>query len=267
MPPLPQDLHDRLVETAHRLADAARGPSLAHFRTDGLTADNKAEGGRFDPVTQADRETEAAIRAILSAERPEDGVMGEEHGAEAGASGLTWVIDPIDGTRAYLIGAPTWGVLIALNDGNRPVIGVVDQPYIGERFWSDGRAAWWERSGERREIRTRRGVPLADALLSTTMPEIGTAEERRLFERVRDRVRLTRYGLDCTAYALLAAGHVDLVIEAGLQAYDVQALMPIIESAGGVMTTWSGGDPQQGGRILAAGSAELQAEAMALLAG
>jgi histidinol phosphatase-like enzyme (inositol monophosphatase family) len=267
MSSLPEDLHDRLVATAHRLADAARGPALAHFRSDGLTAENKAEPGRFDPVTLADRETEAAIRAVLATERPEDGVLGEEEEALAGSSGLTWVIDPIDGTRAYLIGAPTWGVLIALNDGVRPVIGVVDQPFVGERFWSDGRTARWERGGETREIQTRSGVLLADALLCTTMPEIGTAEERHLFERVRDRVRLTRYGLDCTAYALLACGHVDLVIEAGLHAFDVQALMPVIETAGGVITTWSGGDPQHGGRILAAGSAALHAEAMALLAG
>ena len=267
MPPLTEDLHHRLVATAHRLADAARGASLAHFRTDGLTADNKAEPGKFDPVTQADRETEAAIRAILAAERPEDGVLGEEEEALAGSSGLTWVIDPIDGTRAYLIGAPTWGVLIALNDGARPVIGVMDQPFVGERFWSDGRVARWERGGETRDIRSRQGVSLSNALLCTTMPEVGTAEERLLFERVRDRVRLTRYGLDCTAYALLAAGHVDLVIEAGLHAFDVQALMPVIETAGGVITTWSGGDPQNGGRILAAGSRELHAEAMALLAG
>ncbi len=266
MPSLSEDLLDRLAATAHRAADAARAPSLAHFRIDGLTAENKADGGKFDPVTRADRETEAAIRAVLVAERPEDSVLGEEEAARAGSSGLTWVIDPIDGTRAYLIGAPTWGVLIALNDGEQPAIGIVDQPYVGERFWSDGRGAWWRRAGETRAIRTRGGVALADALMCSTMPEIGTPEERSRFERVRDRVRLIRYGLDCTAYALLAAGHVDLVIEAGLQPYDVQALMPIIDAAGGVITTWDGGDAQRGGRILAAGSSELHAEAMAVLA-
>lgn len=267
MPTLPEDLIDRLAATAHRAADAARAPSLAHFRGDGLTADNKAVGGKFDPVTRADRETEAAIRAVISAERPEDSVLGEEEAAHAGSSGLTWVIDPIDGTRAYLIGAPTWGVLIALNDGERPAIGIVDQPFVGERFWSNSHGAWWRRGGEDRAIRTRGGVALADALMCTTMPEIGTPDERSRFERVRDRVRLTRYGLDCTAYALLAAGHVDLVIEAGLQPYDVQALMPVIESAGGVIATWDGGDAQLGGRILAAGSPELHAAAMELLAG
>jgi len=267
MPTLPDDLHNRLVAIALRLADAARGPALAHFRADGLTADNKADEGEFDPVTRADRETEAAIRAVLAEERPEDGILGEEEAPRIGSSGMTWIIDPIDGTRAYLIGAPTWGVLIALNDGSKPVIGIMDQPYVGERFWADGRSAWWERAGESRMIRARGGVMLAGALLCSTMPEIGTDEERVRFEGVRDRVRLTRYGLDCTAYALLAAGHVDLVIEAGLQPYDVQALIPIIETAGGVVTTWSGADAQQGGRILAAGSVELHAEAMALLAG
>lgn len=256
-----------LTATAHRLADAARGPCLAHFRTDGLTAGNKAGPDGFDPVTQADREAEAAIRAVLAAERPDDGVLGEEHGSHEGESGLTWVIDPIDGTRSYLIGAPVWGVLVALNDGARPVIGIVDQPFTGERFWSDGAAAWWEKAGQKRRLRARSGVALAEATLSTTFPEIGAEDERRKFGRVRDRVRLTRYGLDCYAYALLAAGHVDLVIEAGLNAYDVQALIPIIEAAGGVVTTWDGGDAQHGGRILAAGSPEIHAEAVALLAG
>ncbi len=254
------------METAHRAADAARAPCLAHFRSEGLTADNK-DGSGYDPVTVADREAEAAIRAVLAQERPEDGVLGEEEGRSAGASDALWVVDPIDGTRAFLIGAPTWGVLIGYNEGARPALGVMDQPHIGERFWGDGRDAWVRRDGgEPRRLRTRSNVRLDEARLCSTFPEVGTASERMAFERVRDRVRLVRYGLDCTGYALLAAGGVDLVIEAGLHAYDIQALIPIIEGAGGVVTTWEGADPQHGGRIIAAGNRALHAEAVALLA-
>jgi len=251
---------------ACRAADAARPAALAHFRAEGLSAENKDAGGGFDPVTAADRGVEAAIREVLAHERPADGVLGEEQAARPSTSGLTWVVDPIDGTRAFLIGAPTWGVLIGLNDGIRPVMGLMDQPHVGERFWGDGDSAWWAKDGEApRRMRARRGVALAEARLCSTFPEVGTEDERLAFERVRDRARLTRYGLDCTGYALLAAGGVDLVVEAGLHAYDVQALIPIIEGAGGVITTWDGGDPQDGGRVLAAGSPELHAEARALL--
>lgn len=256
------------LAAAHRAADAARVPILRIFRAEGLSADNKAGPDAFDPVTEADRAAETAIRAVLADDRPSDGILGEEGGAQAGVSGMTWVIDPIDGTRAFLIGAPTWGVLIGLNDGTRAVLGVMDQPWTRERFWGDGAAAWHARDGEPpRRLRARQGVTLAEARLCSTFPEVGAAEERAGFERVRDRVRLTRYGLDCTGYALIAAGGVDLVIEAGLFAYDIQALIPIIEGAGGVVTTWDGGDPMQGGRILAAASPALHAEAMALLVG
>jgi histidinol phosphatase-like enzyme (inositol monophosphatase family) len=256
------------LETADRAADAARSACLRHFRAGGLADDNKAAGGAYDPVTAADREAEAAIRAVLAEARPGDGVLGEEEAARESASGFTWVVDPVDGTRAFVIGAPTWGVLIALNDGTRPVLGLMDQPWTRERFWGDGTRAWLRRDGEaERPLRARRDVPLSRARLSTTYPEIGDAGERAAFERVRDRVQLTRYGLDCTAYALLAAGHLDLVIEAELQPYDIQALIPIVEGAGGLVTDWSGGDAQQGGRVIAAASPELHREALALLAG
>ena len=200
---------------ACRAADAARPAALAHFRAEGLSAENKDARGGFDPVTAADRGVEAAIREVLAHERPADGVLGEEQAA---------------------------------------------------RPWGDGDSAWWAKDGEApRRMRARRGVALAEARLCSTFPEVGTEDERLAFERVRDRARLTRYGLDCTGYALLAAGGVDLVVEAGLHAYDVQALIPIVEGAGGVITTWDGGDPQDGGRVLAAGSPELHAEARALL--
>ena len=260
-----------LRDAAHAAADAARTPALRWFRSGDLAAGDKGGAGGFDPVTQADRETEAAIRATLAQIRPDDGVIGEEEAPRPSRSGVTWVIDPIDGTRAFMSGAPSWGVLIAANAGGRPFLGVIDQPFTGERFEGlslpeQPRAARWSRGIETRALATRPCARLADATLFTTFPEIGTPEERAAFGRVRDRARLTRYGLDCYAYALLAAGCVDLVIEAGLQIYDVQALIPVVEGAGGVVTDWRGGDCSQGGRLLAAGDARLHAEALALLA-
>lgn len=267
-PRLRARLPEGALDTANRAADAARQRCLEHFRLADLREDNKRAGEGYDPVTAADRAAEAAIRDVIAGSRPDDGVLGEEEAERTGTSGFTWVVDPIDGTRAFLIGAPTWGVLIALNDGARPVLGLMDQPWTRERFLGDGRVAWLLRDGEApRALRARRGVPLSRARLATTYPEVGTEVEQAAFDRVRARVQLTRYGLDCSAYALLALGQLDLVIEAGLQPYDIQALIPIIEGSGGIVTTWEGGDAQQGGRILAAASPELHEAAMALLAG
>ena len=258
-------LADDLVATAHALADAARGATLAHFRSAALGAETK-EADRFDPVTVADRAAEAAMRAVLAERRPQDGVLGEELGALAGTSGLTWVLDPIDGTRAYLSGTPTWGVLIAVGDDRGPVYGVIDQPYLGERCSGGfGRA---EVTGPRgtAALRARPPRPLSEAILFTTFPEVGTAEEGAAFHRLAGQVRLTRYGMDCYAYALVAAGTIDLVVEAGLQAYDVQAPIAVIEAAGGVVTDWRGRPAHAGGRILAAANAEIHAAALAVLA-
>jgi histidinol phosphatase-like enzyme (inositol monophosphatase family) len=263
---------DPRFKIAHVAADAARASALRHFRALGLSADNKAGPGAFDPVTVADRDVEAAMRAVFARMAPEDGVIGEEQAATAGTSGMTWVVDPIDGTRAFLIGAPTWGVLIGLQDGDRARLGIMDQPWTGDRFWGDGTAAYAARPGMTdgtetpRRLRTRATADLADALIATTFPEVGTPEEGAKFARLAARTRLTRYGLDCTAYALLAAGHLDVVAEAGLQPYDILALIPIIEGAGGIVTTWDGAPALSGGRILAAANADLHAQAMAALA-
>lgn len=255
---------DDIIQTAHEMADAAREAALRHFRQPGLTADTKADT-HFDPVTAADRAAEAAMRAILARRRPEDGILGEEMGRSHGTSGLTWVLDPIDGTRGFLCGTPTWGVLIAVSDASGPLYGLIDQPYIAERFEGGlGLSAMTGPLGTR-PLGTRAPRPLAEALLMTTFPEIGTQDEAAAFRRVADRVRLTRYGMDCYAYALLAAGQIDLVIEAGLHPYDVQAPIAVIEAAGGVVTDWQGGSAAQGGRILAAANAAIHAEALALL--
>lgn len=255
---------DDLIATAHELADAARVATLMHFRKPELSADTK-ETDRFDPVTVADRLAEERMRAILARRRPQDAILGEEYGQSAGTSGLTWVLDPIDGTRGYLSGTPTWGVLISVADATGPVYGLIDQPYIGERFEGGFGVARVVGPTGSHPLRARPPRPLAEAILMSTFPEVGTPEEAAAFRRVAGRARLTRYGTDCYAYALIAAGSIDLVIEAGLQAYDVQAPIAVIEAAGGVVTDWTGGPCHQGGRVLAAANATIHAEALALL--
>ncbi|GKY87274.1 inositol monophosphatase family protein [Sinisalibacter aestuarii] len=253
-----------LIDTALALADAARGPTLAHFRADGLAADNKDAAG-FDPVTAADREAEQAMRAVLAAQRPDDAILGEEYGHQPGSSGLTWVLDPVDGTRAFLSGTPTWGVLIAVGGEEGPVLGVIDQPFIGERFVGGFGEAWSEGPRGRSTLATRPPRGLDEAILFTTFPEVGSDAERAAFHDLAGRVRLTRYGLDCYAYALVAAGQVDLVVEAGLQAYDIQGPMAVIEAAGGIVTDWRGGPAKDGGRVLAAANPQIHAAALAVL--
>ena len=260
------DLAAELVATAAELADAAREATLLHFRSEGLTADTK-EPHRFDPVTVADRLSEQSMRAILARRRPLDGILGEEFGPVAGTSGLTWVLDPIDGTRSYLSGTPTWGVLISVADASGPIYGIIDQPYIRERFEGGlGRAQVNGPMG-RRVLKTRVARPLAEAILFTTFPEVGTDAEGAAFRRVASKARLVRYGMDCYAYALIAAGQIDLVIEAGLQAYDVQAPIALIEAAGGMVTDWQGRPCPRGGQVLAAANRVIHAEALALLNG
>lgn len=264
-----------LLDAAHAAADAAAAPCLARFRAVGLFAEDKggasadAQGG-YDPVTEADREAEAAIRAVLAERRPRDGVRGEEHPETAGEGDFLWTVDPVDGTRAFISGAPSWGVLVALAHRGRPAIGIIDQPFTGERFTGvvteARRETLWRRGAASRRLTTRACERLEDATLFTTFPELGSEAERRAFERVRDRARLTRYGLDCYAYALLAHGLVDLVIEAGLKPWDVQALVPVVEGAGGVITDWRGGPCWEGGRVIAAGDARAHAAALELLA-
>ena len=254
------------------MAQAARTAILPYFRQSGLAAENKLSGSRgengreaFDPVTIADRAAEAAMRQVLQDRRPQDAILGEEYGAEDGQSGLTWVLDPIDGTRGFLAGTPTWGVLIALSDANGPRLGLVDQPYIGERFVGGLGCADWIGPHGSGKLQARQTANLSEAILFTTFPEVGTPMDRAGFEAVANSVKLVRYGMDCYAYALLAAGQIDLVIEAGLQAYDIQAPIAIIEAAGGVVTDWQGGPAHHGGRVLAAANPGLHRLAFEIL--
>lgn len=255
-----QDTSEELWAVAEALADAARVETLKHFRARGLTTESKA--AHFDPVTVADRDAEAAMRSILAERRPGDGILGEEHEPKTGTSGLTWVLDPIDGTRGFISGTPTWGVLVALSDDSGPKLGLIDQPYIGERFRGGlGRSDVTGPHGVR-PLGVRKTEALDAAVLFTTFPEVGSAEEGDAFHRVAQNVRLTRYGCDCYAYALLAAGHVDLVIEAGLQPYDIHAPIAVIEAAGGIVTDWKGGPAHAGGRVIAAATSALHEAAL-----
>ncbi len=252
------------LEIAEKMADAARAAILPYFRQPSLVADNKLSSG-FDPVTIADRAAEQAMRAVLAEHRPDDGILGEEFGESAGTSGRTWVLDPIDGTRGFISGTPTWGVLIALSTETGPFLGVIDQPYIGERFLgTDGVAVSKGPSGQT-NLATRSTSAISDAIVFTTFPEVGTPTEGEAFRAVADQAKLTRYGMDCYAYALLAAGQVDLVIEAGLNSYDIQAPIALIQAAGGVVTDWRGNPAHQGGRALAAANETLHANALEIL--
>lgn len=253
-----------LIRVAHLLADVARPETLQHFRTSALVATDKGQG-LFDPVTVADRAAEQAMRAVLARQRPDDAIFGEEFGHQPGTSGLTWVLDPIDGTRGYISGTPTWGVLISVTDETGPLFGIIDQPYIGERFTGGfGVAAVHGPMGQA-ALACRAGRTLSDATVLTTFPEVGTQDEGRAFHAIASQAKLTRYGMDCYGYALLAAGQVDLVIEAGLNAYDIQAPIAVIQAAGGIVTDWDGAPAHHGGRALAAATPNLHAAALAIL--
>lgn len=246
------------------LGEAARSATLPYFRTAALQADNKLDDG-FDPVTEADRAAERAMRDILMRERPDDAVLGEEYGNTSGTSGLTWVLDPIDGTRGFISGTPTWGVLIAVQNADGPFFGIIDQPYIKERFIGGPMGAWVEGPLGKQPLQARAGRSLAEATLLTTFPEVGTKQEGEAFRNVAQHVRLTRYGMDCYGYALVAAGQVDLVIEAGLAPYDIAAPIAVVQAAGGIVTDWRGGPAHEGGRAIAAANPDIHAEALRLL--
>ena len=248
-----------------RLADAAKAETLPRFRS-GLDVVNKLSGG-FDPVTEGDRAAEEAIRALIGEHFPGHGILGEEHDDIGLDRDQVWVIDPIDGTRAFISGVPVWGTLIGFQEHGRSVMGVMDQPFTGERYFADGTAAWYTGPDGARQIRTRDCGGLSNAILFTTSPHIFLEDELPRYRRIESQVRLFRYGVDCYAYALLAAGHVDLVVETSLKPYDVGALIPIIEQAGGIITNWAGERPEAGGSIIAAGSRAVYDEAMAILNG
>jgi histidinol phosphatase-like enzyme (inositol monophosphatase family) len=238
---------------ACQLADAARAVTLA--ATD-RSAQDKNAGGAFDPVTRADRDAERVMRELIARAFPDHGIAGEELGETAGAGRYLWSLDPIDGTRAFICGLPSWTTLIALVEEGAPVIGLIDAPALDERYLGHEGAPWLAASACR---------SLAEARLSTTDPYLFAGAEAEGFARLRGAARLTRYGLDAYAYARLATGHLDLVAESGLKPHDWQALVPVVRAAGGVIGDWRGGEDLSAGQVLAAATPELFEEAVRVL--
>ncbi len=248
------------------LATVSGETILPFFRTS-LGVEDKNASGRFDPVTAADRAAEQAIRTLIKRNFPEHGIIGEEFGNERPDAEYVWVLDPIDGTRSFIAGMPIWGTLIALMRFGEAIFGMMHQPFTRERFSGDRGAAHYRGPGGDRQMRVRPCGNLLEAVLFTTTPLIMNQADRRSFESVEEKVRLSRYGGDCYCYCMLAAGHVDLVIETELKPYDIAALIPIVIGAGGIVTTWEGKPAQQGGRIVAAGDPRVHEQALKVLAG
>ena len=251
---------------AAALALEAGALALFHFRSGVEIIDKAPSGVPLDPVTAADRAVEAGLRAGISERFPDHGVFGEEHAAAPGSSPWSWMIDPIDGTRGFVSGFVHWGMLLALRHGEQPVMGVVHQPFSGETWVGSRNGARFTRHGDECDLRTRNCGELAMATLATTDPYLFEGDEAKVFDVLRRSVRLTRYGADCYAYCMLAMGQVDLVVESGLKPWDVQALMPLVTAAGGVISDWRGGDCRDGGQVVAAGDPALHEQVLKLLA-
>jgi histidinol phosphatase-like enzyme (inositol monophosphatase family) len=239
---------------------------LPFFRT-AMLPEDKSRGGVFDPVTEADRAGEAAMRRRIKQNFPAHGVVGEEFGIDNSEADYVWFLDPIDGTKSFIAGLPVWGTLIGLTRRKVPVYGLMHQPFTGERFSGDCEAARYRGPGGERPLRTRACSQLKNAVVATTSPLLMDDSHRERFTAVERETRLSRYGGDCYAYCMLAMGHLDLVIEAGLKSYDIAALIPIVEGAGGVVTTWSGESAANGGAIIAAGDRHLHELALKRLNG
>lgn len=248
-----------------RLADASGEAILPFFRT-ALSVEDKRSSRGFDPVTAADKAAESVMRDLIRRTFPLHGVVGEEFDDVATDAEYVWVLDPIDGTKSFILGLPVWGTLIGLTRNGSPCYGMMHQPFIGEKFFGDGRSASYRGRNGPRRLRARACAAIEDAMLMATTPTMFDEGERASFDRVAGSVRQMRWGGDCYAYAMLAAGHLDLIVEADLKPFDIMALIPIVEGAGGVVTTWDGKPATDGGRIIAAGDRRLHEAAMELLA-
>jgi myo-inositol-1(or 4)-monophosphatase len=247
-----------------RLATVSGDAILPFFRTS-LGVENKGGPNTFDPVTAADRAAETAMRTLIRQSFPGHGIIGEEFGNERTDAEYVWVLDPIDGTKSFITGMPAWGTLIALARSGAPVYGMMHQPFTRERFTGDGGASRYRGPAGDRALRVRPCSGMSDAVLVTTSPLLLTPADREIFGRAEATVRLSRYGGDCYAYCMLAAGHVDLVIETGLNPHDIVALIPVVTGAGGFISTWEGEPAEAGGRIIAAGDRRIYEEARAIL--
>ena len=253
-----------LTQFALELARASAKEILPFFRND-LQIDVKS-GAVWDPVTEGDRAGERIMRSMIEERYPDHGINGEEYGIKAARSGFTWVLDPVDGTRAFVTGMPTWATLIGLNFEDRPLVGVMNQPFVGETFYGNPEGAWSLHRGATVKLKTRAARPLAQAAFTTTAPELyRSAAEKAVLKRLTEATQLTRYGGDAYFFCVLAAGQTDLALDAHMQPYDIAPLIPIIEGAGGIVTTWDRDPAAQGGNVLAASSREVHEEALAVI--
>jgi myo-inositol-1(or 4)-monophosphatase len=217
----------------------------------------------WDPVTEGDRAGERAIRHLIEQHYPDHGIIGEEYGTKPSRSDFTWILDPVDGTRAFVIGLPTWATLIGLYENGVPRLGVMNQPFVGDMFYGNPSGSWLNHRGHIEKLKVRPTQVLSDAALGTTSPHLYKGRDASNFDALRNKSKVTRYGGDAYFFSLLAAGHLDVAIDAGLQTYDIAALIPIIRGAGGIVECWDGGDVTLGGNVLAAATPELFAAAKA----
>lgn len=253
----------------HQLANLASKETLLRYRSnelDNSIGTKPKEGFRFDPVTAADKMAEKVMREWIVSNYPCHSIMGEEYGT-TGDGAIQWVLDPIDGTRPYLCGLPVWGTLIGLRDQQKAVMGMMSQPYTGERFWADGQSSWTSNFHGQSRLQTRKNTSLAQAILHTTSPEPIPSYPNIHFNHLSDQVLMTRYGGECYAMAMLAAGRIDICVEFSLQPYDIVALIPIIEQAGGKVTTLSGEPAENGGAVVATGCPVLHQQVLNILNG
>jgi histidinol phosphatase-like enzyme (inositol monophosphatase family) len=253
-----------LTAFATALARASAEAILPYFRRN-IDVDVK-ESVVWDPVTEGDRAGERVIRQMIEERYPDHGIHGEEYGVKEGRSPFTWVLDPVDGTRSFICGMPTWATLIGLNFEDRPVVGLMNQPVVGDMFYGNPDGAWNDYRGTVTPIRTRTGVALGQARAGTTSPELYRSErDAAAFQRFKTKVQLLRYGGDAYFFAVVAAGHLDIALDANMQAYDIAPLLPIVSGAGGVYAEWTGGNAARGGNVITAGSQALLDEALSVL--
>jgi myo-inositol-1(or 4)-monophosphatase len=250
---------------AELLTAAAGREILPYFRTrPGM--DNKLESG-FDPVTAADRGAERAMRGLIESTFPDHGIVGEEYGDRPARSPFTWILDPVDGTRSFVCGMTSWATLVGLTYEDRPMVGVMHQPYIGETFVGTPGASFLNHAGRSTRLKASSTASLPEAIATTTAPHLYRSEpQQRFLAALNSAVRFMRYDGDSYFFCMLAAGQIDVAVDAGLQSYDIAALIPIIEGAGGIIATWDGGTAVRGGDILAAANRDLFDQASALLA-
>jgi myo-inositol-1(or 4)-monophosphatase len=253
-----------ITETLNALCSLAEKETLARFRQK-IPVDNKLASG-FDPVTEADRAAETVIRNYLITHFPDHGIIGEEEDDINPQAEYCWIIDPVDGTRSFICGLPGWGTLIGLLHKGVPVAGVMHQPFTKEKFITRGDRSFLDHAGRTEQLQTSSETSLSNAIMMSTTPELFTGVDLAAFSAVRSASRLVRYGFDCYAYAMVAAGHIELVMENKLKAFDIAPLIPLIERAGGIVTTWEGGSAASGGRILACANQAIHRQALELIA-